>query len=562
MDMNQMDNFQQNTRELRKRRKTAHAGSMRGTPITDHSNAENVELPHDPLLSRSVFGKPLRNGLGKTYPSLTEDSATPNNLVDDITGWQEGEQTEYDKVVDDQRQRFHARDMSPQSDNELPLSTKQTSVGKSLRPNKVVQDRDESLLPSPSSSSDNVKFPTGSKCTNQCYINPKHCKHQNLAPSLITPKAIIYDLKLYTRRCRTRQANPDNRQIFGPENGPPASYSDFRVLRPEETDINTEDVPQGVLRVPWLVENLPVIFPEWDVRFGRFSKWRLSARTVVWEMNQKWKVDVPVYQANTALRMLREGLEEDEDGGSVVDDDGGGGGSEPETIARMPKEPGGEEEDKEAAARLMASFTAPLARKQRKRRRKTPRASTSLWHVEGVTWNGDDHYREAEELDPEKHASIPGEEEDDEDSTDNAIANDATADYDTTMTTINDNDNDNDDEELEDQFFEPPPETETETDQLTSLLRTYLDLGLANTNPPPPSPPPPPRGRSRSTTKPQYPSSTSSLSLSSAKKTTTTRRQWIGLLERGIAEMRSGDFGPDEELLTWVVERAVSGEIS
>lgn len=531
LDIDQVNSTQRNETDLRQRRKTTRTSIVDEISSPPYSLTDNSEIPSDPLLFKAPFNIPSRNSLSSihTSPLMAVGVVHDDRLEDE------------DSRDGDQGREYVNTNTFSESGTEAiapPMSKQRNSIRKQP-PRKINQTEKDEHTPLTSSLLSKFPRPPGSKCTNDCYRDPNKCKHRNKGPALQTKNAIIYDLPAYMRRVRILQANPDNRQIFGPEHGPPATseYSQVRILGPEEMpSVSLESAQRFATLTLWLVENIPKICPEWNVRHGPFTKWKLTAREFVWEMNQKWKVDVPAHQVYSALKTLRDGLEQ-EDGEAVDQEEEGSRESErrSETMSRRSNELRGENDE---AARLMASFTAPLRRKRPPRRRRRTRGSTSLWAVEDAEWGSEDeeeaHLDKDETVDVhEEHKSQPSDKDADLDMEEDDLAiyesvnadeeaiYEAGDDYDTALVHGNHN--------------EDPKEDSL--DRSLSLLRTYLHLGLTNTKPPPP----PPHQNFRST------------ALLKSSRTEQTR-----VLERGISEMRNSGFGPDEEVLRFAIESALA----
>lgn len=392
---------------------------------------------------------------------------------------------------------------------------------------------------------DDNKLQSTPKYLHHCPGHPRYCSYRNQKPAVKTKHAIIYDLPAYfARRDINHRRNLRNLSLnYGPELGPPftAQENDVHVLGPDETSISISEVRKGARVVSWLVQNIPTLCPEWHIRSEGVKSFKLSGTMLVWDMNQKWAVDVPHHQAMGALRQLRAGLKDDID---LMED------SESLESVDIPRTAVHESIDveEEDAARLVASFTAPMNRRPQRRLLQSNRNSSSLWHVEDRHWGGDDdNYDDGEEgyLD----GVAPAYDEDGELSVSSQIGEDYASDdgmqVDSSsdinqagynMTIVNDTScpsasGSHGNEDAETSQHHKKRSFNAKEAYFISLLRGYLNLGLTNTtiNPGP----------------------------SAEIIQHAPQQEQILLLERGIKDLEGG-HGVDENLLKFVVERCAA----
>ncbi|KAL9625335.1 MAG: hypothetical protein Q9160_000398 [Pyrenula sp. 1 TL-2023] len=505
-------------------------------PDTAHSMAIDGELPQSSRRSKSLVQSCAQPSLPK------QQIGSVSQASNDVNGALDSAHRQYDQEDCHRDENSKAQ---PRTEN-VSLSSHFPSQKSVISRNLVRAYYDENLENPEKIKGDDNEAKSTPNYLHYCPGHPKYCSYRNQKPALKTKNTIIYDLPAYvTRREINRRRNLRNLSLnYGPELGPPISACDnnVHVLGPDETSISVDEVQKQARVVSWLVEHIPTICPEWHVRSAVGISFKMSATKLVWDMNQKWAVDVPHHQMMGALRQLRAGLKDDdidlmEDNESLESVD------IPRTTVH--KSVDSEEED---AARLMASFTAPMNRKSRRSPVQSNKNSSSIWHVEDRRW-GSDNGNYEDDGDEGYLDIIPAYDEDSELDLSSQMGEDHARDEGMHIDSNNDDDIVGYNTTLVDdtsRLSAPGPHrnedanisrhrknrsTDTKEAYFISLLRGYLDLGLTNTT-------------------------LRSGPLAEISQRT-PQQEHVRLLEQGIEDLEGGR-GVDENLLKFVIERCAA----
>ncbi|KAL9107349.1 MAG: hypothetical protein Q9227_007714 [Pyrenula ochraceoflavens] len=179
---------------------------------------------------------------------------------------------------------------------------------------------------------------------------------------------VIYDKDAYEQRQRRRVAG---RNIYGPELGRPVGESAGILTMEQYPELDIDDMRECCNGTPWLSQWMPKLCP--DLFTCKYGVYAVSIPMIIWEMNQKWGVDITYHQISAAIKKVRDDYMDLNSGKANEDQIG--------HRVMWPRKQ--KSRERQRAAALMAGKGK----------------SNSLWHVQGARWGTESVAGDVEEQD-------------------------------------------------------------------------------------------------------------------------------------------------------------------